>query len=116
MEKKHCMYIKFSKYWQKFKEKLFPEPELFLGSTTESHLELMFILDTIMVSDFLSDYDSCLGRGCSSLDRECFGKLVLNLATTVALIDRLKVDIILRRICGVVNKNKLPCEASFSNL
>ncbi|APJ02890.1 hypothetical protein AXG55_12450 [Silvanigrella aquatica] len=120
MQEKHCMDITISKYWQRFKDKLFPEPEIYLGNPTESHLELMLILDTIKIADFFNDYASCPGRGRPSLDRECFAKAfiaksVLNLPTTVSLIDRLKVDIVLRRICGFINKNKLPCEASFSN-
>ncbi len=114
------MDITISKYWQKFKETLFPEPELYLGNTTESHLELMLTLDTIRIQDFFIEYDSCPGRGRPPIDREKFAKAfiaksVLNLPTTVALIDRLKVDIVLRRICGFIYKKKLPCEASFSN-
>ena len=47
MQEKHCMDITISNYWQRFKDKLFPEPELYLGNPTENHLELMLILDTI---------------------------------------------------------------------
>ena len=39
MEEKLLMDITISKYWQKFKDTLFPEPEIYLGNTTESHLE-----------------------------------------------------------------------------
>jgi IS5 family transposase len=41
---------------------------------------------------------------------------VLNIPTNVALIDRLQVDIVLRRICGFITKKKIPCEATFSNV
>jgi hypothetical protein len=114
------MDITISKYWQKFKGTLFPEPEIYLGNTTESHLKLMLTLDTMRIHDFFTEYDSCPGRGRPPIDRENFAKAfiaksVLNLPTTVALIDRLKVDIVLRRICGFIYKKKLPCEGSFSN-
>jgi hypothetical protein len=115
------MDITISKYWQRFKDKLFPEPELILGTPTESHLEIMLVLDTIRIHDFFQEYDAYPGRGRPPIDREKFArafvaKAVLNLSTTVALIDRLKVDIVLRRICGFIYKNNLPCEASFSNV
>ena len=114
------MDITISKYWQKFKDTLFPEPEIYIGNTTESHLELMLALDTIRIHDFFTEYNSCPGKGRPPIDREKFAKAfiaksILNLPTTVALIDRLKVDIVLRRICGFIYKNKLPCEGSFSN-
>ena len=114
------MDITISKYWQKFKDTLFPEPEIYLGNTTESHLELMLALDTICIHDFFTEYNSCPGKGRPPIDREKFAKAfiaksILNLPTTVALIDRLKVDIVLRRICGFIYKKTLPCEGSFSN-
>jgi hypothetical protein len=79
----------------------------------------MLTLDTIRIHEFFSEYDSSPGRGRPPIDREKFAKAfiaksVLNLPTTVALIDRLNVDIVLRRICGFT-KNTLPCEGSFSN-
>jgi len=42
-------------------------------------------------------------------------KAILNLSFTKSLIDRLKVDIVLRRICGFNSLKSLPCEATFSN-
>jgi len=114
------MDITISKYWQKFKDTLFPEPEVYLGNPTDKHLELMLTLDTIRIHEFFPEYESCPGKGRPPIDREKFAKAfiaktVLNIPTTVALIDRLKVDIVLRRICGFIYKKKLPCEGSFSN-
>ena len=82
-------------------------------------LSLILVLDTIDIQAFLTDYDSCPGRGRPPIDREKFvrafiAKAIFNLPTTAGLIDRLKVDITLRRICGFT-KNTLPCKASFSN-
>ena len=42
-------------------------------------------------------------------------KSVLNLTSTRALLDRLKVDAVLRRLCGFDPTRRLPCEATFSN-
>ena len=114
------MDITISKYWQRLKDTLFPEPEIYLGNPTESHLKLMLTLDTIRIHEFFTQYDSCPSRGRPPIDREKFAiafiaKSVLKIPTIVALLDRLKVDIVLRRICGFVNKGKLPCESSFSN-
>jgi hypothetical protein len=119
-QEKHFLDITISKYWQRFKDTLFPEPELYLGNPTESHLELMLILDTIRLPEFFTDSKSVFSVGRPLIERQIFAKafiakMVLNIPHTVALIDRLKVDIVLRRICGFVNKNSLPCEASFSN-
>lgn len=113
------MDITIAKYWQHLKNRLFPEPEVYLGNTTDSHLQVMLTLDTIGIHEFFADYDSCPGRGRPRIDREKFArafiaKAVLKLPTTVALIDRLNVDLVLRRICDFT-KNTLPSESSFSN-
>lgn len=109
-----------SKYWQRFTTLLFPECESMFNLTTESHIKIMLILDTVNTFDFFSERSSCYSRGRPAIDRESFArafvaKAVLNLSSTVALIDRLKADITLRRICGFTNKSRLPCAASFSN-
>jgi transposase len=115
------MDITISKYWQRFTDTLFAEPKVVIGDTTETHLRIMLVLDTILAQDFLSDFNYSSGPGRPSYEREPFlkafiAKAVLNLPTTVALIDRLNVDISLRRICGFLYKNKIPCAATFSNV
>jgi hypothetical protein len=45
--------------------------------------------------------------------RAFIAKSILNIPSTVALIDRLKVDKVLRRLCGF--EGKIPCEGTFSN-
>lgn len=52
------MDITISKYWQKFKDTLFPEPEIYFGNTTKSHLVLMLALDAIRIHAFFTEYDS----------------------------------------------------------
>ena len=46
--------------------------------------------------------------------RAFVAKAVLNLATTTALLDRLQVDVRLRRICGWERRAQAPSEATFS--
>lgn len=77
---------------------------------------LVHVLDWVRIEQFVDD-----GCGVGRPPRERFAlanafvaKAVLRLPTTVALIDRLKVDRALRRICGFVWYKRLPDEATFS--
>lgn len=77
---------------------------------------LVHILDWVRIEQFVDD-----GCGIGRPPRERFAlanafvaKAVLRLSTTVALIDRLKVDRALGRICGFAWFKKLPDESTFS--
>lgn len=77
---------------------------------------LVHILDWVRIEQFVDD-----GCGVGRPPRERFAlanafvaKAVLGLSTTVGLIDRLKVDRALRRICGFAWFKKLPDESTFS--
>lgn len=77
---------------------------------------LVHVLDWVRIEQFVDD-----GCGVGRPPRERFAlanafvaKAVLGLSTTVGLIDRLKVDRALRRICGFAWFKKLPAEATFS--
>ena len=88
-----------------------------MGAPTTPPLErLVHILDWLRVEELVAD-----GCGVGRPPRERFAlanafiaKVVLRLPTTVALIDRLKVDRTLRRICGFAWFKRLPDEATFS--
>ena len=88
-----------------------------LGAPTTPVLErLVHTLDWLRVEEFVSD-----GCGVGRPQRERFAlanafiaKAVLRLPTTAALIDRLKVDRALRRICGFAWFKPLPDESTFS--
>ena len=89
-----------------------------LGDANESHYRVMTTLDFIRPENWIEDLHS--GPGRPKIEREKFlrafiAKVVMNIPTTVALIDRLKVDKVLKRICGWIFKRTIPCEASFSN-
>lgn len=77
---------------------------------------LVHILDWVRIEQFVDD-----GCGVGRPARERFAlanafvaKAVLGLSSTVGLIDRLKVDRALRRICGFAWFKKLPDESTFS--
>jgi len=90
-----------------------------MGEVVTPKLErLVHILDWVRIEQFVNE-----GCGVGRPPRDRFAianafvaKVVLNLPTTVALIDRLKVDRTLRRICGFGVYRKLPDESIFSRV
>jgi len=109
-----------SQYLNKLQEGLFPGFAQELGPTSEKHGQLMVILDVVRVEDFIvvDPYPLSAGRPPSdrvALARAFVAKAVLNIPTTVALIDRLQADVVTRRVCGWESGRKIPCEATFSN-
>lgn len=106
-------------YWQTIQRSLFPGFATELGPTTDKHHMIIVVLDIIEIERFIRWQPGIPVRpgrpeiDRSALARAFIAKAVLNCVTTKALIDRLKVDMVLRRICGF--EGKLPCEATFSN-
>jgi transposase len=88
-----------------------------MGEPVTPALErLVHTLDWVRIEDFVAD-GSTVGRPQRerfALANALIAKAVLRLPTTVTLIDRLKVDRALRRICGFAWYKKLPDEATFS--
>lgn len=88
-----------------------------LGMVVTPKLErLVHVLDFVRIEEYVFE-----GCGVGRPPRERFAlanafiaKAVLGLPTTVALIERLKVDRALRRICGFAWYKRLPDEATFS--
>jgi hypothetical protein len=114
------MNITVSSYLRKIQSSLFPGFAEELGPTTEKHQKVIVILDVLKIEDFVNVAPYPLERGRPPVDaaamaRAYISKAVLNIPTTRALIDRLKVDTVLRRICGFERRSEIPCEASFSN-
>ena len=106
-----------SSWWVAVQEKLFPELEDGLGPLTERHMQIVTVLDMIRLEAFLPSWSGVPGRPLServSLGRAFVAKAVLNLPTTVALIERLQSDKTLRRLCGWERVKSVPSEATFS--
>jgi hypothetical protein len=108
-----------SRHWARYQPLMFRELEVELEAMTGKHKELIYALDVLRFERFLHDGSmSSMGRPPVSrlaLARAFTAKAILNLATTRALIDRLQVDAVLRRICGFESRREIPSEGTFSN-
>ena len=108
---------KVSQYFATMQQNLFPDFAKELGPTTHKHLQVLIALDVIDVEKFIP-YQSHFPMGrppvCRAMMARAFiAKSVLGLPSTEGLMDRLKVDQVLRRICGF--EGKLPSLGTFSN-
>lgn len=106
-----------SHYWQTIQTKLFPDLEEKLGPLTSKLLQVVEILEMVRVESHVRCWGGYVGRPADdrcALARAFVAKAVLNLATTRMLLDRLAIDMVLRRICGWERKNEVPSESTFS--
>lgn len=102
--------------WSVIQSELLPELGRELEGLTPKLEKLIHILEWARIEEFVPAWH---GVGRKPADRAALAnafmaKAVLNLPTTVALIDRLTVDRALRRICGFPRWKRLPDEATFS--
>lgn len=115
--RKNMLRKKVSQYFKSMQRNLFPGIIEELGVTTDKHLEVIIAFDMIQVEKFTAYRGPfAVGRPPANRDalvRAFIAKAVLNIPTNVALIDRLKVDLVLRRLCGF--DRKIPSEGTFSN-
>ncbi len=106
-----------SNHWNRMQHKLFPEMENVLGPLTDKHKTLITVLETINVEAFLPYPHGAVGRPGAeraALARAFVAKAVYNLPTTRLLIDLLKGDVRLRRLCGWERREDVPEEWTFS--
>ena len=106
-----------SQYWNKIQGTLFPWLEEELDPLTEKQQQLVAILELVRIEAFLPCYDGCEGRPQktrSAIARSFVAKMVYNIDTTTFLLDRLKSDKNIRRICGWECVAQIPSEATFS--
>jgi len=106
-----------SDYWTTIQGELFPWLGEELGPLTEKHKQLITVLEMGRVEAFVQTWHGLPGRppaDRSTLCRAFVAKAVLGLATTTMLIERLKVDKTLRRLCGWERRGQVPSEATFS--
>lgn len=88
-----------------------------LGSLTPKLERLIHLLEWVRIEEFVSHSYSGIGRPPHErawLANAFVAKVVLDLPTTSALIERLTIDRALRRICGFSLFRRLPSEATFS--
>jgi len=108
---------RLSQYWNKIQGSLFPWLEEELDPLTEMQQKLITILELVRIEQFLPDTFGFEGRPPktrSALARAFTAKMVYNIDTTSFLIERLKADKNLRRICGWERVRELPSESTFS--
>ena len=106
-----------SQYWSSIQESLFPWLKEELDPLTLKQQQLIEILELIRIEEFLPDHFGCEGRPPktrSAIVRSFIAKMVYNIDTTTFLIERLKSDKNLRRICGWERITQIPSESTFS--
>lgn len=109
---------RLTQFWQHLQTSLFPLLEEIELVLTPKLQELVTALEMMEIERFLDVTPfGAIGRPCkdrTAIARAFVAKAVLNLSTTEALIDRLKSDISLRRICGFSSTHAIPGKSRFS--
>jgi len=111
------MFDILSSFWTRIQGSLFPELEEELGPLTKKQQQLISIREVIRIERFLPRLIGCVGRpqrNRAALARAFVTKVVFNMPTTRALIERVESDISLRRICGWERRSEIPDESTFS--
>jgi len=108
--------VTLSSMWERIQSTLFPYLEEELDELSARQKQLVSILELIRIEESLF-YE--YRRGCPPSDRKAIArafvaKAAYNFSTTSALLDRLKCDISLRRICGWESRDRIPSESTFS--
>ena len=103
--------------WFNIQYSLFPWLSEELGELTDKQQELVTTLEMIRIEEFILSSNGYSGRPAEdrgAIARAFVAKMVYNMPTTRILLDRLKTDISLRRICGWERKNDISEEWTFS--
>ena len=106
-----------SRTWSHIQGNLFPWLTEELGPLPETHKQVVVALEVADVEAFVQVWPGLPGRPPSdraALARAFVAKAVIGLPTTSMLIERLKVDKQLRRLCGWERPAELCSEATFS--
>ena len=108
---------RLSQYWLRIQSSLFPWLEEELGELTEKEQELVTTLELIRIEQFTAFSSSLKGRPPkerAAIARAFVAKAIYNMPTTRMLLDRLRCDKALRRLCGWEHRNDIPSESTFS--
>ena len=108
--------VALSSMWERIQSNLFPFLEEELGELTAKQQKLISILELIRIEESIS-YTYNTGRPPAdrkAIVRGFVAKAVYNCSTTRELLDRLKSDKTLRRICGWETRYEIPNESTFS--
>ena len=104
-------------YWRRIQQELFPFLAEAVGPLSERDRLFVTVLEMARLERFVLRSFGRVGRplACrASLARAFVAKVVFEIATTTLLVERLRVDRRLRRLCGWERVGELPSEATFS--
>jgi hypothetical protein len=96
---------------------LFPNLEEELGPLTPKHQQIVAVLNLIDIDAQVPAASKGVGRppkNRRAIASAFVAKAVFNFSTTRQLLDLLKVDVCLRRICGWEGRGEIPDESVFS--
>jgi transposase len=108
---------KLSQYWSAIQGTLFPFLEEELGPLSTKQQQLITVLEFCRVDEFIPSYKGFVGRPQNNrcaIARAFIAKAVYNMGTTKQLLDRLSVDVVLRRLCGWEKAAHVSSESTFS--
>ena len=106
-----------TRYKVRLQGELFPVLRETFGALSSKQEQLVTVLGLVAVESFLPHYHGVVGRPeaeRAALARAFIAKAVYNLPTTRVLLDMLRGDGALRRICGWERRDDIPGEATFS--
>jgi hypothetical protein len=106
-----------SRTWFHIQGTLFPWLSEELGPLTGKQQELVTTLELVRIEEFIYSSRGFPGRppqDRTAIAKAFVAKMIYNIPTTRALLDRLEVDSALRRICGWERKNDVSDEWTFS--
>ena len=109
--------LTLSNVWSRFQGELFPALAAEVGPLPETHKRLVQVLDRVEVERLVAACQAVPGRPLQdrrALARAFIAKLARDLPTTRDLIDRVKIDATLRRLCGWPRAGAVPSGATFS--
>ena len=110
---------RLTQIWQQVQHHLFPFLAEIEVRLTPKVQKVVTVLEMLNIERFIGSYYASGFAGRPNKDRLAIArafvaKAVLNLPTTEALIDRLKADISLRRVCGFSSTHGVPDKSRFS--
>ncbi len=111
------LHSRLAQTWLNIQGSLFPWIAEELGELTQKQQELVTTLELIRIEEFIlssSGYPGRPPKDRGAIARAFVAKMVYNMPTTRILLDRLKTDISLRRICGWERVSDIPEEWTFS--
>lgn len=106
-----------SRTWFNIQGSLFPWLSEELGPLTGKQQELVTTLELVRIEEFIYSSRSFPGRppeDRTAIAKAFVAKMIYNMPTTRALLDRLETDSVLRRICGWERRNDVSDEWTFS--